>query len=55
MQQHTDQAVRNTQTVLLTDLLDAVQYKCNESLEVRDIDARGTASVLWAMAKLVDH
>ena len=37
-QQYTDQAVRNAQTVLLTDLLDAVQYKCNERPEVSNVD-----------------
>ena len=52
-QRYTDQAVRNAQTVLLTDLLDAVQCKCSERPEGSGIDAMGTANLLWAMAKLV--
>ena len=55
VQQHTDQAVRNVQAVLLTDLFDAVRYKCNTRPEASDIDTRGMSNLLWAMAKLVDN
>ena len=55
VQQHTGQDVRNAQAVLLTDLLEAVHFKCKERSEVCDIDTRGTANMLWAMAKLVDN
>ncbi|MGI2029681.1 DUF1601 domain-containing protein [Endozoicomonas acroporae] len=47
---------REIQAVLLSALLDAVIFKCNQKPEARDIiDAQGTANVLWAVAKLVDN
>ena len=55
VQQHTDQAVRNAQTALLTDLLDAVQCKCNERPAASDIDTMGIANLLWATVKLVGN
>ena len=53
-QQFTNQAVRNTQVSLLTELLDAVRYKCNQRPEVSNINSFGIANILWAIAKLVD-
>lgn len=53
-QQFTDQAITNAQVSLLTGLLDAVRYKCNQRPEESDINSIGVASVLWAIAKLLD-
>ncbi|WBA82129.1 DUF1601 domain-containing protein [Endozoicomonas sp. GU-1] len=51
-----DEGDREIQAVLLSALLDAVIFKCNQKPEARDIiDAQGTANVLWAVAKLVDN
>ncbi|MBO9495654.1 hypothetical protein J7438_16380 [Thalassotalea sp. G20_0] len=49
-----DQRVKRTQAALLSTLLDAIIFKCNRKAEAWDIDARGVASLLWAIAKLVD-
>ncbi|WP_163372719.1 DUF1601 domain-containing protein [Endozoicomonas acroporae] len=49
-----DQLVQLTQAALLSTLLDALIFKCNQKPEARDIDARGIANLLWAMAKLLD-
>ncbi|WP_422491613.1 DUF1601 domain-containing protein, partial [Endozoicomonas sp. ALE010] len=50
-----DERVKLTQTILLSTLLDAIIFKCNQKPPARDIDARGIANLLWAMAKLVDN
>ncbi|MBO9495547.1 DUF1601 domain-containing protein [Thalassotalea sp. G20_0] len=47
--------VKLTQAALLSTLLDAIIFKCNQTPEDRDIDARGIANLLWAMAKLADN
>ncbi|WP_422468285.1 DUF1601 domain-containing protein [Endozoicomonas sp. ALC013] len=49
-----DERVKRTQAALLSTLLDAIIFNCNQKPEARDIDARGIANLLWAMAKLVD-
>ncbi|MGI2030279.1 DUF1601 domain-containing protein [Endozoicomonas acroporae] len=46
---------KETQAVLMSTLLDAVIRKYNQKPETRDIDAQGSANLLWAMAKLVDN
>ncbi|MBO9484658.1 RAP domain-containing protein, partial [Salinisphaera sp. G21_0] len=50
-----DERVRHTQVALLSTLLDAIIFKCNQQPQARDIDARGIANQLWAIAKLVDN
>ncbi|WBA79348.1 DUF1601 domain-containing protein [Endozoicomonas sp. GU-1] len=50
-----DERVKLTQANLLSTLLDAIIFNCNQKPEARDIDARGIANLLWAMAKLVDN
>ena len=50
-----DEGVKSTQSALLSTLLDAIRFKCNQKPQARDIDARGIANLLWAMAKLVDN
>ncbi|MGI2030252.1 hypothetical protein [Endozoicomonas acroporae] len=50
-----DERVKCTQAALLSTLLDAIIFKCNQKPQARDIDARGIANQLWAMAKLVDN
>ncbi|MBO9496864.1 DUF1601 domain-containing protein [Thalassotalea sp. G20_0] len=50
-----DPRVKRTQAVLLSTLLDAITFKCNQKAEAWDIDVRGIANLLWAMAKLVDN
>ncbi|MBO9497446.1 hypothetical protein J7438_25665, partial [Thalassotalea sp. G20_0] len=52
---HMDQRVKRTQAALLSTLLDAIIFKCNRKAKAWDIDARGIANLLWAMAKLVDN
>ncbi|MBO9497697.1 DUF1601 domain-containing protein, partial [Thalassotalea sp. G20_0] len=47
--------IKHTQAVLLSTLLDAIIFNCNQRHEDSDIDARGIANLLWAMAKLVDN
>ncbi|MGI2030250.1 DUF1601 domain-containing protein [Endozoicomonas acroporae] len=49
-----DGRVKGTQAALLSTLLDAIIFKCNQKPPARNIDARGIANLLWAMAKLVD-
>ncbi|WBA79355.1 RAP domain-containing protein [Endozoicomonas sp. GU-1] len=49
-----DERVQLTQAALLSTLLDAIIFKCNQKPEARDIDAQGVANLLWAMAKLAD-
>ncbi|MGI2030520.1 DUF1601 domain-containing protein, partial [Endozoicomonas acroporae] len=49
-----DDRVQLTQASLLSTLLDAIIFNCNQKLPARDIDAQGIASLLWAMAKLID-
>ncbi|WBA79345.1 RAP domain-containing protein [Endozoicomonas sp. GU-1] len=49
-----DERVKGTQAALLSTLLDAIIFKCNQKPPARDIDAQGVANLLWAMAKLVD-
>ncbi|MBO9497097.1 DUF1601 domain-containing protein [Thalassotalea sp. G20_0] len=46
---------KEAQAALLSTLLDALILKCNQKPETRDIDAQGTANLLWALAKLVDN
>ncbi|WP_422450787.1 hypothetical protein [Endozoicomonas sp. ALB091] len=50
-----DERVKLTQAALLSTLLDAIIFNCNQKPEARDIDALGIANLLWAMAKLVDN
>ncbi|WP_422450737.1 RAP domain-containing protein [Endozoicomonas sp. ALB091] len=50
-----DQSVKLTQAALLSTLLDAITFKCNQKPQVEDINARGIVNLLWAMAKLVDN
>ncbi|MBO9484113.1 DUF1601 domain-containing protein, partial [Salinisphaera sp. G21_0] len=50
-----DERIKFTQAALLSTLLDAIIFKCNQTPQARDIDARGIANLLWAMAKLVDN
>ncbi|WBA87013.1 hypothetical protein [Endozoicomonas sp. GU-1] len=50
-----EERVKHTQAALLSTLLDAIIFKCNQKPQVRDIDARGIANLLWALAKLVDN
>ncbi|MBO9483638.1 RAP domain-containing protein [Salinisphaera sp. G21_0] len=50
-----DEQVKLTQTTLLSTLLDAIIFKCNQKPPARDIDAQGVANLLWAMAKLLDN
>ncbi len=50
-----DERVRLTQAALLSTLLDAIIFKCNQTPGDRDIDARGIANLLWAMAKLPNN
>uniref|UniRef100_UPI0013D719A9 RAP domain-containing protein n=1 Tax=Endozoicomonas acroporae TaxID=1701104 RepID=UPI0013D719A9 len=49
-----DERVQLTQAALLSTLLDAIIFKCNQKPEARDIGAQEIANLLWAMAKLVD-
>ncbi|MBO9484242.1 RAP domain-containing protein, partial [Salinisphaera sp. G21_0] len=44
-----------TQAALLSTLLDAIIFKCNQKPEARNIGAQEIANLLWAMAKLVDN
>ncbi|MBO9496075.1 DUF1601 domain-containing protein [Thalassotalea sp. G20_0] len=48
-----DERVKLTQAHLLSTLLDAIIFNCSQKTEARNIDARGIANLLWAMAKLV--
>ncbi|MBO9484228.1 RAP domain-containing protein [Salinisphaera sp. G21_0] len=50
-----EERVKLTQAALLSRLLDAIIFKCNQKPQARDIDTRGIANLLWAMAKLVDN
>ncbi|WP_146000320.1 DUF1601 domain-containing protein, partial [Endozoicomonas acroporae] len=50
-----EERVKRTQAALLSTLLDAIIFKCNQKPQARDIDAQGVANLLWAMAKLVDN
>ncbi|WP_422463644.1 DUF1601 domain-containing protein [Endozoicomonas sp. ALB115] len=50
-----DERVKLTQAHLLSRLLDAIIFNCNQKTEARNIDAQGIANLLWAMAKLVDN
>ncbi|WP_206680843.1 hypothetical protein, partial [Endozoicomonas acroporae] len=50
-----DERVKHTQAALLSMLLNTIIFKCNRKAETWDIDARGIANLLWAMAKLVDN
>ncbi|MBO9496857.1 DUF1601 domain-containing protein [Thalassotalea sp. G20_0] len=49
-----DERVKLTQTALLTTLLDAIIFKCNQKPEASYVGAQEIANMLWAMAKLVD-
>ncbi|MBO9497285.1 hypothetical protein J7438_24835, partial [Thalassotalea sp. G20_0] len=49
-----DECVQLTQAALLSKLLDAIIFNCNQKPGARDIDAQEIANLLWAMAKLVD-
>ncbi|MGI2029678.1 RAP domain-containing protein [Endozoicomonas acroporae] len=50
-----DEGGKETQAALLSNLLDAVIFKCNQKPEARDIDAQGISNLLWALAKMVDN
>ncbi|MBO9497001.1 DUF1601 domain-containing protein [Thalassotalea sp. G20_0] len=50
-----DEGYRETQATLLSTLLEAVIFKCNQKPEARDIDSQGITNLLWALAKLVDN
>ncbi|WBA82139.1 DUF1601 domain-containing protein [Endozoicomonas sp. GU-1] len=50
-----DEWVKEIQATLLSTLLDPVILKCNQKPDARDINAQGTANLLWAVAKLVDN
>ncbi|MGO0307046.1 hypothetical protein ACTL6P_10605 [Endozoicomonas acroporae] len=50
-----DVRVKRTQAALLSTLLDAIIFKCNQASHARDIAAQGVANLLWALAKLVDN
>ena len=50
-----DERVKLTQTALLSTLLDAIIFKCNQKPEASYIGAQGVANLLWAMAKLVNN
>ncbi|MGO0307015.1 DUF1601 domain-containing protein [Endozoicomonas acroporae] len=50
-----DQSVKLTQAALLSTLLDAIIFNCNQKPQAMDIEARAIANLLWAMAKLVDN
>ena len=50
-----DEVGKENQAALLSTLLDAVILQCNQKPEARDIDAQGTANLLWVVAKLVDN
>ncbi|WP_422491481.1 hypothetical protein, partial [Endozoicomonas sp. ALE010] len=49
-----DERVKLTQAHLLSTLLDAIIFNCCQKPQATNIDARGIANLLWAMAKLVD-
>ncbi|MGO0307041.1 DUF1601 domain-containing protein [Endozoicomonas acroporae] len=49
-----DERVQLSQAALLSTLLDAIIFKCNQKPEAWDIDAQGIANLLWATAKLVN-
>ncbi|WP_163387952.1 DUF1601 domain-containing protein, partial [Endozoicomonas acroporae] len=49
-----DERVKITQTALLSTLLDAIIFKCNQKPEASYVGAQEIANLLWAMAKLVD-
>ncbi|WBA79338.1 RAP domain-containing protein [Endozoicomonas sp. GU-1] len=49
-----DQRIKRTQAALLSTLLDAIIFKCNQKAEASYIGAQGVANLLWAMAKLID-
>ncbi|MBO9497100.1 DUF1601 domain-containing protein [Thalassotalea sp. G20_0] len=46
---------KETQAALLSTLLDKALLKCNQKPQARDIDAQGTANLLWVLAKLADN
>ncbi|WP_422464139.1 MULTISPECIES: hypothetical protein, partial [unclassified Endozoicomonas] len=50
-----DEHVKLTQTALLSTLLDAIIFNCNQKPEASDIGAQEITNLLWAMAKLVDN
>ncbi|WBA79295.1 hypothetical protein [Endozoicomonas sp. GU-1] len=50
-----EERVKRTQVALLSTLLGAIIFKCNQKPEARDIDARGLANLLWALAKLAGN
>ncbi|WP_163372509.1 RAP domain-containing protein [Endozoicomonas acroporae] len=50
-----DERVKLTQANLLSTLLDAIIFNCNQKLPARDIATQAVANLLWAMAKLVNN
>ncbi|MBO9496083.1 RAP domain-containing protein [Thalassotalea sp. G20_0] len=50
-----DQSVKLTQAALLSTLLDAIIFNCNQKPQAMDIEALAIANLLWAMAKLVGN
>ncbi|MBO9484180.1 RAP domain-containing protein [Salinisphaera sp. G21_0] len=49
-----DERVKRTQVALLSTLLEAIIFKCNQKAEASYIGAQGVTNLLWAMAKLID-
>ena len=51
-----DERVKRTQTALLSTLIDAIIFNCNQKPEASDdIGAQEITNLLWAMAKQVDN
>ncbi|WBA82148.1 RAP domain-containing protein [Endozoicomonas sp. GU-1] len=53
--QYLNEKSKDAQAALLSTLLDAVIVKCKQKPEARDINAQGTANLLWALAKMVGN
>ncbi|MBO9497158.1 DUF1601 domain-containing protein [Thalassotalea sp. G20_0] len=49
-----DERVKHTQVALMSTLLGAIIFKCNQKAQASYIGAQGVANLLWAMAKLID-
>ncbi len=52
---HMNETVQNVQANLLSTLLDVIKLNCQQKPEPNDIDAQGTANLLWAVAKLMGN
>ncbi|MGO0309281.1 DUF1601 domain-containing protein [Endozoicomonas acroporae] len=53
--QYMNERSMEAQAALLSTLLDAVILKCNQKPDAMGIDTRGTANLLWALAKMVGN